>query len=230
MKRRNWKNSRKRRGAAVFAVLFSICMLCGVAALGVNGAVVSSVSDRILSVDEAAKIESADCILVLGCLVRDNGQPSDMLRDRIVRGVELYHNGTAPKLLMSGDHGRVDYDEVEAMKRVATELGVPSSDVFRDHAGFDTYDSIYRARDVFGADKIIIVTQGYHLYRALFIAESLGIEAYGVSADLHTYRGQFNREVREILARNKDVLSCIFGAKPKYLGALIPIEGNGDET
>lgn len=230
MKRKKRKNIRKRRGAAVFAVLFSVCMLCGVAALGVNGAVVSSVSNRIVSVDEAAKIESADCILVLGCLVRDNGQPSDMLRDRIIRGVELYNNGAAPKLLMSGDHGRVDYDEVEAMKRVATEMGVPSCDVFRDHAGFDTYDSIYRARDVFGADKIIIVTQGYHLYRALYIAKSLGIEAYGVSADLHTYRGQLNREVREILARNKDVLSCILGAKPKYLGALIPIDGNGDET
>jgi vancomycin permeability regulator SanA len=131
---------------------------------------------------------------------------------------------------MSGDHGRADYDEVNAMKQVAMEAGVPSSDVFMDHAGFSTYESIYRAKAVFGADKIIVVTQEYHLYRALFIAEKLGIEAYGVNADLRSYRGQSARDIREILARCKDFVNTSFKFEPTYLGEPIPIGGNGDKT
>ena len=131
---------------------------------------------------------------------------------------------------MSGDHGQDEYDEVNIMKDFAIEKGIPSEDIFMDHAGFSTYESIYRAKEIFGAKKIIIVTQEYHLYRALYIAKTMGIEAYGVGADPRQYVGAFNREVREILARNKDFVKCIFKPEPTYLGDPIPINGNGDDT
>ena len=153
-----------------------------------------------------------------------------MLRDRLVRGVELYELGAAPKLLMSGDHGRKDYDEVNTMKSYAIGEGIPSSDVFMDHAGFSTYESMYRAKEVFAADKIIIVSQKYHLYRALYIADKLGLEAYGVAADGDNYGGQTYREIREILARVKDAVYTVFKPKPTYLGDVIPVSGNGDLT
>ena len=131
---------------------------------------------------------------------------------------------------MSGDHGTVSYDEVNTMKQYAIDAGVPSSDVFMDHAGFSTYESVYRARDVFKAKKIIIVTQTYHLYRALYIANELGLEAYGVASDYDVYINQTQRELREVLARNKDFFTALFKPKPTYLGDAIPVSGNGDVT
>ena len=131
---------------------------------------------------------------------------------------------------MSGDHGRDEYDEVNIMKDYAIEKGIPSESIFMDHAGFSTYESIYRAKEIFQAKKVVIVTQKYHLYRALYIAKKLGLEAYGVGADPREYRGAFYREVREIIARNKDFIKCILKPKPTYLGSVIPISGNGDIT
>ncbi len=224
------KRKAKRFFALFFASLFILCFACGIAALCINKAVVDATADNIISPDQAALLEGVDCVLVLGCLVRDNGVPSDMLYDRIRMGVELYNGGAAPKIIMSGDHGRTDYDEVDAMKKTAIEMGVPSADIFKDHAGFSTYESVYRAKEIFGADKIIIVSQEYHLYRALYIAEKLGIEVYGVASDYRTYYGQLSREIREVLARNKDVLSCLFKAKPTYLGEKIPLGASGDIT
>jgi vancomycin permeability regulator SanA len=131
---------------------------------------------------------------------------------------------------MSGDHGQADYDEVNIMKNYAISHGVPSEDIFMDHAGFSTYESIYRAREVFGVKKFIIVTQEYHLHRALYIAESLGVEAYGLSADLRDYSGQLKYSIREVLARNKDFFTSLIKPKPKYLGERIDLGGNGDVT
>lgn len=102
-----------------------------------------------------------------------------MLADRVACGVALYENGTSPKLLMSGDHGRADYDEVNVMRNAAVQAGLPVDDVFMDHAGFSTYESMYRARDVFGAKRIVVVSQEYHLYRALYVAERLGLTPTG---------------------------------------------------
>ena len=222
------------RNKRILCIALMMCMILAVigasSIFGLNAYVKSVGGGNILRPEDAKMLEDVDCILVLGCLVKDDGVPSDMLADRLKRGIELYEQGAAPKILMSGDHGRADYDEVNAMKRVAVDAGVPSSDVFMDHAGFSTYESVYRAKEVFGADKIIIVTQEYHLYRALFIAESLGVEAYGVNADLRTYRGQTARDVREILARCKDFGNTIFKPEPTYLGEMIPIGGNGDLT
>lgn len=167
---------------------------------------------------------------MLGCGVKSDGTPSDMLEDRLIRGIELYKAGAASKLLMSGDHGSDEYDEVGAMKRYAIEAGVPAEDIFMDHAGFSTYESIYRAKEIFGVKKLIIVTQEYHLYRALYIAQSLGMEAYGVASDYRTYAGQSMRDVRELLARCKDFFISILRPKPTYMGDEIPINGNGNVT
>ena len=168
--------------------------------------------------------------MVVGCQVRSDGTPSHMLEVRLKRSVALYEAGAAPKLLMSGDHGTQYYNEVDAMKRYAVKAGVPSTDIFMDHAGFSTYDSVSRAINVFQAEKIIIVTQKYHLYRALYIAKALGIEAYGVAADYRQYSGQFARDVREVLARVKDFGMAVFKPDPTYLGEAIPISGNGELT
>ena len=116
------------------------------------------------------------------------------------------------------------------MKQYAIDQGIPSEHVFTDHAGFSTYETMYRAKAIFGADKVIVVTQQYHLYRALYIADQLGIEAYGVSADLRPYSGQTGRDVREVLARCKDFVMCIVKPKPTYLGETIPVSGSGDLT
>lgn len=222
----NWKKILIR----TLCVLLCLCVVGVAAVLGLNIYVTCSTDQYMLSPEEAAKLENVDCILVLGCAVREDGTPSAMLRDRLRRGVELYQNGAAPKLLMSGDHGRDGYNEVDAMKTFAVAAGIPSEDVFMDHAGFSTYESMYRAKEVFQAKKVIIVTQSYHLYRSIYIARSLGLEAYGVDADLVNYRGGTQREIREVLARVKDVFTCMFKPEPTYLGEPIPIWGNGELT
>lgn len=217
-------------------VLRALAVLLCLAAVGicglflVNALVINAGEDRILTPQEAAQLEDVDCILVLGCLVKPDGDPSDMLTDRLRRGVELYELGASGKLLMSGDHGRQNYNEVKAMKQFAVDAGAASSDVFMDHAGFSTYESIYRAQEVFCAGKILIVTQEYHLYRALYIARELGLEAYGVAADYRRYAGQQERDIREVLARTKDFVTTIFQPEPTYLGETIPVWGDGNLT
>ena len=210
--------------------LLCLALLGTAVLLGINAHVKASAGNYILSAEDASALSDVDCILVLGCGVRDDGTPSDMLRDRLLRGIELYELGAAPKLLMSGDHGRTTYDEVNIMKGFAVDAGMASSSVFMDHAGFSTYESMSRAQDIFQADKIIIVTQGYHLYRAIYIARALGIEAYGVASDLNTYAGQTYRDAREVLARVKDFGTSIFKPEPTYRGDAIPISGDGDLT
>lgn len=215
------------RIATIFLLLTAFV---AVIALSINGYVILSSQRNILTLEEAAGLSDVDCILVLGCQVKPDGVPSHMLEDRLRKGVELFQAGAAPKLLMSGDHGQKYYNEVGAMKRYAVDAGVADSDVFMDHAGFSTYESMYRAKEVFGAKRIIIVTQKYHLYRAIYIANALGLEAYGVSCDYRSYSGQFYRDVREILARNKDFLTAIFKPMPTYLGETIPVGGDGSIT
>lgn len=224
------RERREGKGRRVILVLLLLCVLGLAAVLGIDGWVRHRASERILTEEEAAKLSDVDCIVVLGCFVYDNGAPSHMLEDRLRRGVALYDLGTAPKLLMSGDHGTEGYDEVDAMKRYAVNAGIPSADVFMDHAGFSTYETVYRAKEIFTAEKIIIVTQKYHLYRALYIAEALGLEAYGVDADYRQYVGQTQRDIREILARVKDFFMTIFRPEPTFLGDVIPISGSGELT
>lgn len=220
-----------KRTIRYVAFILAGCLLIGCCALlGLNGYVKNAASDRILTLEEAIDFFDADCILVLGCQVKADGVPSHMLEDRLRRSVELYNQGAAPKLLMSGDHGQVEYNEVATMKQYAVDSGIIDSDVFMDHAGFSTYESLYRAKEIFGVKKVIIVSQEYHLYRALYIAKQLGIEACGVGADYRTYWGQAKREVREILARCKDVFTTAFNVPPTYGGEVIPIGGDGNVT
>jgi vancomycin permeability regulator SanA len=230
MKKKNRKNSGTSKLKSVLGWLLAVAIFGLVLVFGIDALVRQSVSDRILTQEQASELADVDCILVLGCLVHTDGDPSDMLEDRLKRGVALYDAGAAPKLLMSGDHGREGYDEVDAMKRYAVEAGIPSADVFMDHAGFSTYESVYRAKEIFCADKILIVTQEYHLYRALYIARAMGIEAYGVSADYRGYLNQEARDLREVLARVKDFAMCIFKPEPTYLGETIPVWGDGELT
>jgi SanA protein len=200
-----------------------------VSILIINAYVKASVKDRIITPDEAASLD-ADCILTLGAGVWDGGRPSPMLEDRLLQSIELYGNGASDRLLMSGDHGRKEYDEVNVMKQFAIDREIASEHVFMDHAGFSTYESLYRARDIFETERIIIVTQKYHIYRALYIADQLGLEAYGVASDPRRYAGQDIRDLREIAARVKDFFILIIKPKPTYLGETIPVSGNGDLT
>lgn len=220
----------KKRMRKIVIVLLGLAVLGLLTALFINGYVKAAVKDRILNVEKASELKEVDCIIILGCGVYDDGSLSPMLRDRLIRGLELYKEGAAPKILMSGDHGRKEYDEVNAMKQYAIDNGVLSENIFMDHAGFSTYETIYRAKEIFEAKKVIIVTQEYHLYRTLYIADQFDMEAYGVSADLNRYVGQSMRDFREILARCKDFAMCIFKPEPTFLGEVIPISGNGDLT
>lgn len=197
--------------------------------LGINLYVKASTNKQILGENDYTKLSDIDCIIILGAGVWGD-KPSPILEDRLLEGIKLYQNNVSDKIIMSGDHGRESYDEVNIMKNYAIEKGIPSENIFMDHAGFSTYESIYRARDIFKAKKIVIVTQKYHLYRALYAANCLGLEAYGVGTDPRQYSGATFRELREILARDKDFIKCIFKPKPTYLGDTIPVSGNGDVT
>ena len=197
--------------------------------LGLNLYEIIFANHYTISTAEAAQLKDVDCIMVLGCGVWGDA-PSPLLADRLKRGVEVYNAGAAPKILMSGDHGQIDYDEVNVMKRYALDAGISEVDIFMDHAGFSTYESMYRAKDIFGVKKMIIVTQKYHLSRALFIANKLGIESYGVASDYQTFSGQFGRDCREVLARVKDAFTVAFKPEPTYLGEFIPISGDGTIT
>lgn len=214
----------------IVAVVMIICVAAAVLFTGINIYVKHKVKDSIIDVETAKNLEDVDCIIVLGASVIDNNTPSLMLRDRLDRGIELYFESCAPKLLMSGDHGGMYYDEVNVMKNYAINEGVASSDIFMDHAGFSTYESMYRAKEIFGADKVIIVTQEYHLTRAVYIAESLGLEAYGVAAEDIKYKGQTGRDIREFLAIGKDFFSVLIKPEASVMGMPIDISGDGDVT
>ena len=210
-----------------YLLLFTIILL--IIILSINMYVINSTYKQIIKDNNYSELSDIDCIIVLGAGIKNN-KPSPMLEDRLIKSINLYQNNVSNKIIMSGDHGRKEYDEVNVMKKFATQKGVSSENVFMDHAGFSTYESIYRAKYIFKAKRVVIVTQKYHLYRALYIANKIGLGAYGVDSDLREHRGAIYRELREILARNKDFFTCIFKPKPTYLGDIIPVSGNGDIT
>lgn len=216
----------KRIGLGVLV----LAILGAVAVFAIDAHVQTTAGPRIVTADEAAVLGNVDCVLVLGCGVHPDGCPSDMLADRIAQGVALYENGTSPKLLMSGDHGRADYDEVNAMREMAVQAGLPADDVFMDHAGFSTYESMYRAKNVFGCSRVVIATQTYHLYRALYSAHALGVDAIGVASDYRSYGKQTWYDVREIPARTKDFFKALFDVPSTYVGEPISLDQSGDVT
>lgn len=231
-KKNKEKKNKKRRSLPVKILIVFLSLVClGFAALfGSNIYVRCSVRGRFLDVEEAARLNDVDCIIVLGASVVNGDTPSLMLRDRLDRAIELYFAGCAPKLIMSGDHGGIYYDEVNVMKNYAKEHGVPSEDIFMDHAGFSTYETMYRAKEIFGAKKVLVVTQRYHLYRSLYVAEQLGLTAYGVPAEDIEYQGQEMRDIREYLAISKDFVKVIIKPEPTLLGAPVSLSGSGDVT
>ena len=196
----------KRYAFPVFCVLLSVAIIGGGMVLAVSAAVCNKTDDKVYSPKELiAEGKTFDCIIVLGCRVYADGTPSPMLFDRVSVGTSLYLEGIADQLLMSGDSHTAYYDEVGCMRDTAIDLGVPSNAISTDAYGLSTYDSIARALEHYRGKRVVIVTQEYHLYRALYIAQKLGLDAVGVSADLRPYANQYTRDLREVLARCKDV-------------------------
>jgi SanA protein len=168
--------------------------------------------------------------IVLGASVHRKGKPSDMLRDRLDTALELYRAGKVQKLLLTGDHGRRGYDEVTVMRKHVLARGARPEDVFLDHAGFTTYESMARARAIYGIDSAIVVTQAFHLPRAVYLARGFGIPAVGVEADRHQYRTGLQQGVREAFARVKAFLDLHAARKPDVTGPRVDIGGDGRVT
>ena len=212
-----------------FKIILIVVIAFLITTFFINIYMINSTKDSIISESEFELMNDIDAILVLGCKAY-NDRPSLMLEKRLNKGIELYLKKNN-KIILSGDHGNKDYDEVNVMKNYVIDNNIPSRDIFLDHAGFNTYDSIYRVKEVFSARKIVIVTQKYHLYRALYIAKNLGVEAYGIIADDVPYKGiMFKNEIREILSRDKNFFKVILKPESKYLGDKIDLGGNGNVT
>ncbi|MCR4311746.1 MAG: YdcF family protein, partial [Candidatus Uhrbacteria bacterium] len=180
------------RGVIMF-VIFGACFV-------VPQLFVSRASSNIVQLEDVPEV---DAVIVLGASVLRDGTPSDILEDRLLTAVDVYSTGKASAILVSGDDGQEAYDEVNAMRLYLLGQGVPAEDIFLDHAGFDTYDSMYRAQAIFGIERVVISTQAYHLPRALYIGEAMGIDVSGVAADRQAYRGMRSFMARELLANVK---------------------------
>lgn len=205
---------------AALAVLGALAGLYIFRAVGIVGA------RGEVSADGAA---AADCIIVPGAGVI-GGRPSLTLARRLDKALEVYEKSGTPRIIVSGDHGRRDYDEVNVMRDYLVARGVPVENIFMDHAGFSTYETLYRARDIFCAERVIIVTQKLHLDRALYIADALGLSAVGVRADESTVRSRRVQTIREVPARVKAFIECRTKPRPTYLGEKIPVSGVGTVT
>ncbi|MHB1452512.1 MAG: SanA/YdcF family protein [Saccharofermentanales bacterium] len=168
-----------------------------------------------------------DCIIVPGASVIGNSIPSAILQDRLDVAYNLYLSSGIDKIIVSGDHGTIFYDEVNVMRNYLISKGVPGEKIFMDHAGFDTYQTLYRARDVFEVKRAVIVTQDFHLYRALYIGKKLGLELYGVDSAIRQYGHDIYNRLREFPARAKAFIECeIVRPVPEFLGEKIPISGD----
>ncbi len=220
-------NKKMKKRILISVIIISLLIIFGT--LFINIYMINSVKDNIVSINKINSINNVDAIIVLGCKV-DGNYPSVMLKNRLDKGIDVYHTLNS-KIILSGDHGRNEYDEVNVMRDYLLTKEIDTKDIFLDHAGFSTYDSIYRAKFIFNAKKIVIVTQKYHISRALYIAKELGIEAYGVIADDIPYKGiMFKNEIREILSRDKNFFKVLIKPKSKYLGETISLDGDSNLT
>lgn len=195
---------------------------------------VTAANARVLAASEVGAAESAasvaDCAVVLGAGVYPDQTPSPVLQDRLETALSLYREGRVRRLLVSGDHGRASYDETNTMRLWLEARGVPHRDVFMDHAGFDTYSSMWRAKHVFGAKKVIVVTQRFHLARSVYLARAMGMEAEGAAADRRWYRGMVWLEMREVASRTKAALDVVTQRRPRHTGPPISLDGDADAT
>jgi SanA protein len=207
--------------------LVALGVVCGLLAVGVPNLIVW-LGGRTPVTSDVARVPHAQAALVLGAQVMPNGAPSSMLSDRITAAAELYKAGRVDKLLLSGDHSRKNYDEVGTMRRILLAQGIPAEDIFTDHAGFDTWDSAQRAKRVFDVTSAVVVTQRFHMARALYDARRAGLQVTGFAADRRGYGRVMRRlQVREAAARVKTLGDAISGANPHFLGTEIPITGDG---
>jgi SanA protein len=172
------------------------------------------------------EVPECHTVIVLGAMVSSSGTPSDYLQDRLDMAIGLYNSHKVSRFLLSGDHGQTTYDEVNAMKHYLLDHGIKTEDIFLDHAGFDTYSTMVRAGKVFLVKDVIIVSQEFHISRAVYIARSVGLNAYGIQADKQHYAGLRQLKIREVLARVKAFLEVTFHKKPRFLGNQIPITGD----
>jgi SanA protein len=173
-----------------------------------------------------ANAPNAQAAIILGALVNADGTLSPMLADRVARGAELYKAGKVDSVIVSGDHGTWGYDEPTTMRKALQAQGVPASKIFTDHAGFDTWATMKRAREVFKVETALVVTQGFHMTRSLYLADAAGLKATGVTSDIQPYgRQQRISEFRELPARVKAFRSATFDSKV-LLGPAIPVESS----
>lgn len=215
----------------IIVVMLIILAASGIAFAAVNIYVISYASKYIITEQQAQALSDVDCITVLGAHVKEDGSPSYMLESRLCAAIKLYNLKVSPKMLMTGDHGQQEYDEVNnMMSYVVSNSDITKENVFLDHAGFSTYESAYRAKAIFQIEKTVITTQKYHLYRAVYNARKNGIEAYGVASDDYEWPGMTYYKIRESLAIFKDFFGCLFNAKPTYLGEAIPISGTSQAS
>ncbi|MDV4152352.1 ElyC/SanA/YdcF family protein [Clostridium sp. AL.422] len=214
----------KKWGKRVMGICISLLIIF-VLTISITISIVNSYKKYIYNIDDIPS--DNDAIIVLGAGVRSDGSPSDILADRLETSLEVFNAGLGNTFILSGDHGTVEYNEVRAMKDYIMNENIDEKIVFMDHAGFSTYDTMYRAKEIFKVDKAIIVTNEYHLPRALYIARKLGIEAYGVRSDLREYQLMDSYKKREILAQLKDFAYVnILKPEPKFLGEAIPVNSS----
>lgn len=175
------------------------------------------------STSKVVEVPHVEVAIVPGALVNPDGTMSAMLADRVRQASALWHSGKVEKILVSGDHHTWSYDEPDTMRKALVRDGVDPRDVFEDHAGFDTWATMVRARTIFGVGEAVVVTQGFHMSRALFLADAAGIEATGLTADLHQWGFQGRKSgVREVLSRVKAIADVTLDT-PAMAGPRIPI-------
>ncbi|NPD30731.1 YdcF family protein [Eggerthellaceae bacterium zg-1084] len=202
--------------AAVKAVVGMIlaAALLALVTLGVSNAyVLGSTAGSIIPLQDAAKTPKADAIVVLGASVYVDGTPSDVLRDRLDCAARLYHAGVAPLVVVTGDGHTQENDEPAAMRAYLMAKGVPDEAIIEDGRGYSTYDSIARLQENSTITRVVMVTQRYHLPRALCSAHLLGYSAQGVACDTGTYDDQPLYELREVPARTKDLVKAALHAE-----------------
>ena len=222
------KEGVKKKFKKYFKKVILICVIGAGIIFVVNWYILKSTKSQIFY--EQDKLSEKQTALLLGARVYSDGRLSHIMQDRAETAIEIYKMGKVDKILISGDHGTSEYDEVNTIKDYLLKKGVKSEDVFTDHAGFDTYDSVYRARDIFEVDSMIIVTQKFHLPRAVYIANSLGVESVGIVADKRRYVDKERNMIRESISRVKALLNVIFKAQPKFLGEVISIGGDSSDS
>lgn len=211
--------NKKKKIILVVLIILIIGMLF---TLFINIHMINSTKNQIVDLEEINEIKDIDAIIVLGCRIHENSIPSLMLANRLERGIDVYDKLKIP-IILSGDNTRDDYNEVSVMNEYV-KTSIPEEDIILDNAGISTYDSVYRAKYLFNAKKVVIVTQKFHIYRALYLANKLDLEAIGVVAnDIPQKFIMFKNEVREILSRDKNYIKALIKPKSKYLEKSISI-------